>query len=79
VLEKTRTNLLSSIVPNNISLIEKDISSVVSYGIGPGLVFQRLWESLGLPGIFEGLLRGRKFKFSVERAVFLCSKCYFYF
>ena len=62
---------LSSIVPNNFSLIEKDIGSVVSYGIGPGLVFQRLWERLDLPGIFGGLLRGRKFQFPVERAVFL--------
>lgn len=39
--------------------------------IGPALVFGRLWKDLGLPEIFERLLRDRKFEFSVERAVFL--------
>jgi hypothetical protein len=39
--------------------------------LGPPLVFQRLWEELGLPGIFERLLTGRKFEFSLERVVFL--------
>ena len=39
--------------------------------IGPVLVFQRLWQQLGLPGIFQRLLADRKFEFDVERAVFL--------
>ena len=39
--------------------------------IGPVLVFQRLWQQLGLPKILKRLLQGRKFEFDVERAVFL--------
>jgi hypothetical protein len=39
--------------------------------IGPGLVFGRLWEQLGLPEVLEERLAGRKFEFAVERAVFL--------
>jgi DDE family transposase len=39
--------------------------------LGPPLVFQRLWEELGLPGIFERLLTGRKFEFPLERVVFI--------
>lgn len=39
--------------------------------IGPGLVFQRLWEQLGLPEVVDELLTDRKFEFPVERAIFL--------
>ena len=39
--------------------------------LGPPLVFQRLWEELGLPGIFKRLLTGRKFEFPLERVVFI--------
>jgi IS4 transposase len=39
--------------------------------IGPVLVFERLWQQLGLPKILKRLLQGRKFEFDVERAVFL--------
>jgi len=39
--------------------------------IGPGLVFDRLWEQLGLPEVLEERLAGRKFEFAVERAIFL--------
>jgi hypothetical protein len=39
--------------------------------LGPPLVFGRLWQELGVPQVLESLLRGRKFDFSVERAVFL--------
>jgi len=35
------------------------------------LVFERLWQQLGLPEIVTRLLAGRRFGFSVERAVFL--------
>jgi len=35
------------------------------------LVFERLWEDLGLPQILGGLLQDRKFGFDVERAIFL--------
>jgi hypothetical protein len=39
--------------------------------LGPGLVFERLWEQLGLPDVVDELLTGRKFEFPVERAIFL--------
>jgi hypothetical protein len=39
--------------------------------IGPPLVFGRLWQELGLPAILEDLLAGRRYEFTVERAVFL--------
>jgi transposase len=39
--------------------------------IGPSLIFERLWEELGIGKIIKGLLEGRKFEFSVERAIFL--------
>lgn len=38
---------------------------------GPALIFERLWNELGLPGIIRDLLAGRKYEFDVERAVFL--------
>jgi hypothetical protein len=39
--------------------------------VGPGLVFARLWEQLGLPRVLAERLGNRKFGFAVERAVFL--------
>jgi transposase len=39
--------------------------------LGPGLVFGRLWEQIGLPEVLDERLAGRKFEFAVERAVFL--------
>src|ERR1035437_3167702 len=48
---------------------QTEVLSTVS--LGPGLVFERLWEQLGLPEVLDELLTGRKFEFPVERAVFL--------
>lgn len=39
--------------------------------VGPPLVFQKLWDDLGLPGILRRMLAGRKFEFPLERAVFI--------
>ena len=39
--------------------------------IGPALVFQRLWEATGCRHVVEQLLKGRRFEFPLERAVFL--------
>jgi hypothetical protein len=39
--------------------------------IGPAMVVERLWRELGIGRVIEGELRGRKFGFPVERAVFL--------
>ena len=48
-----------------------DIQAKAVVSIGPGLVFDRLWQRLGLEGIIVQMLEGRKFSFSVERAIFL--------
>lgn len=37
---------------------------------GPALVFSRLWELQGLPGILQRLAKGRKFSFDPERVSF---------
>jgi len=39
--------------------------------IGPALVFQRLWEATGCGHVVRQLLKGRRFEFPLERAVFL--------
>ena len=49
----------------------EEIPAASKARIGPALVFERLWKELGFPEILRGLLRERKYEFSVERAVFL--------
>ncbi len=39
--------------------------------IGPTLIFERLWEELGMGKVLKDLLSNRLFSFDVERAVFL--------
>jgi Transposase DDE domain len=39
--------------------------------IGPDLVFGRLWQESGIPEALRGLLKGRRFEFDVERAIYL--------
>jgi len=39
--------------------------------IGAALIFERLWEELGIKKVINGLLSVRKFEFDVERAIFL--------
>jgi len=39
--------------------------------MGPALIFERLWEELGIKKVIKDLLSSRKFEFDVERAVFL--------
>jgi transposase len=46
-------------------------AAISTIKIGPGLVLERLWKELGLPEILKKLVKGRRFEFSVERAVFL--------
>lgn len=48
-----------------------DVPVIRTRRIGPALVFGRLWEQLEIPQVIQGLLCGRRFDFSVERAVFL--------
>lgn len=39
--------------------------------LGPALVFDRLWKEIGLPEIFNALLKESRHRYSIERAVFL--------
>jgi transposase len=39
--------------------------------IGPALIFERLWNELGIKKVINALLCERKFEFDVERALFL--------
>jgi hypothetical protein len=39
--------------------------------IGPPLLFGRIWERMGIQRVIESLLKGRKYEFPVERAIFL--------
>ena len=45
--------------------------NATSKKIGPALIFERLWEELGVKKVIKDLLSDRKFEFDVERAVFL--------
>jgi hypothetical protein len=53
------------------ALKANQIAPSSSVHLGPALVFQKLWEQLGLPEIFERLLAGRKFEFPLERVAFI--------
>lgn len=48
-----------------------DATEVTTQAIGPALVFGRLWKELQIPQVIESLLRGRRFKFPLERTLFL--------
>ena len=50
---------------------EGRLPTIATRRIGPGLVFQRLWQQTGCQNVVEELLQGRRFEFDVERAVFL--------
>ena len=39
--------------------------------VGPGLIFGRLWERIGIGNYIRELLDGRRYQFEVERAVFV--------
>ena len=39
--------------------------------IGPALIFERLWQELGISKILHRIVGDRKFEFDVERAIFL--------
>jgi hypothetical protein len=39
--------------------------------IGPALIFERLWEACSIDKVLSAALKGRRFEFSVERAIFL--------
>lgn len=39
--------------------------------IGPAMIFGRLWSELGIDAVLHDVLKGRRFEFPVERAVFM--------
>ncbi|NIT78886.1 MAG: IS1634 family transposase [Thermoplasmata archaeon] len=47
-----------------------DLEALSVRRIGPGLAFGRLWEKLEIEQVLRELLRGRRFSFDVERAIF---------
>jgi len=57
----------------NVMLILSGKADVTSYSkkIGPSLIFERLWQEMGIEKTIKGILNGRKFEFDVERAIFL--------
>jgi len=50
---------------------DKSVTPQATVHIGPPLVFERIWQQLGLPKVIQGLLQDRKFEFPVERAIFM--------
>jgi hypothetical protein len=55
-----------------LSLIEGGSAhDLTCHRIGAPLLFERLWQEGGCSAVVEGLLRGRRFEFPVERTVFL--------
>jgi transposase len=48
-----------------------EVTSVGKISIGPGLIFERLWQQTGIGDVLHELARGRRYGFSLERAVFL--------
>jgi transposase len=49
---------------------QSDISAQ-AVKIGPSLIFERLWKETGIQKAIKHLLKGRRFEFDVERAIFL--------
>jgi hypothetical protein len=47
------------------------LPTITTQIIGPTLIFERLWQETGCQAILKQLLRGRRFEFPVERALFL--------
>lgn len=43
----------------------------LTYKIGPGLIFERLWQRSGIKAVINKFVSNRKYSFSVERALFL--------
>lgn len=48
-----------------------EVTRVGKISIGPGLIFERLWQQTGVADVLHGLAKGRRHGFSLERAVFL--------
>jgi len=42
-----------------------------TWSIGPALVFERIWQDLGIPAVVDKVLAGSRVRFPVERTIFL--------
>jgi hypothetical protein len=47
------------------------VPTITTRRLGPGLVFERLWQQTGCQAVLHELLAERRFEFPLERAVFL--------
>jgi hypothetical protein len=50
---------------------EGKLRAISTVSVGPALVFERLWHELGIDSVIKEALSGTRFRFSVERAIFL--------
>lgn len=50
---------------------EGKLRALRTVSVGPALVFERLWHELGIDEVIAEALSGTRFRFSVERAIFL--------
>ena len=53
------------------ALKSNQITPTRTVHLGPPLVFEKLWQQLGMPEILGRLLEGRRFEFSLERVLFI--------
>jgi transposase len=51
--------------------VRGDSIATRSARIGPALIFERLWQACSIDKVLTSLLKGRRFEFCVERAIFL--------
>ena len=73
-----RSGALERLLANGAQFTQKaavlsasDDPDAISLDLGPGLVFERLWHLTGCRATLRAALRGRGFRFDLERAVFL--------
>lgn len=53
-----------------VDLIKGGLTGGEVRKIGPDLIIKRLWKELGIEEVIRGLLRGRRYSFEVERAIY---------
>jgi hypothetical protein len=76
IADGTLDNLLASLASFSqcLKVVERvrteGLAAHASRAWGPALVFGRLWEQQGLPGILTRLAAERRFEFDIERAAF---------
>jgi len=70
-LEKTIQSL-SKFCEHALLLMNHKMDTLTStiISIGPSLIFDRLWEKTGIAVLIKDLLKGRKYGFYVERAIY---------